>query len=251
MKKLLFYKLNLQLFAENGQSVGDVQTGDEIADAEQTEVNGDSEFNQLINGKFKEQFTKKTQEIIDKRFKQTKELEAYKERFSPLIKTLMEKNGISEGEEDRLLEIINNNNFDGEEKTIASSENKYRENLSRKVSNWLLQGEELKELFPDFDLRNELRDNNLFSKLLLSGVDLKTAYEVVHKNEILSGAMAYTAGKVREQIIQGIQAKGMRPQENGIIASGAVVSSVDVNALTSNDILKILKKVENGASISF
>ncbi len=247
MKKQKSFWLNLQLFADGAQGVDGATTGDEGADAEQNEnVNFDDEFTSLINGKFKEQFAKKTQEIIDKRFKKTKELEAFKERVSPAVASLMEKYGLSEGEEEKLFSAMN---ADGE----SSAENKdnYKELLRKNASSWIMQGEEMKSIFPDFDLRKELRENPIFSRLLLSGVDLKTAYETVHKDEILSGAMAYTAGKVREQLVQGIQAKGMRPQENGVMASSAVATGVDVNALTSKDILKILKQVENGASISF
>ena len=63
--------------------------------------------------------------------------------------------------------------------------------------------------------------------------------------------MAYTADKVRRQVVQGIEARGMRPVENGVSSEGAIVTSVDVNSLTSQDILKILKQVENGANITF
>ncbi len=247
MEKQKTLWLNLQLFAEGGEGADGATTGDDGADAEQMEkVNNDEEFAALINGKFKEQFTKKTQEIIDKRFKKTKELEAFKERVSPTLASLMERYGLNEGEEEKLFSALN-------EENNASAKNKdhYKVLLRKNASSWLMQGEEMKSIFPDFDLRKELRESQIFSRLLLSGIDLKTAYEIVHKDEILSGAMAYTAGKVREQLVQGIQAKGMRPQENGVMASSAVATGVDVNALTSKDILKILKQVENGASISF
>ncbi len=247
MKKLLWYKLNLQLFADGAEGVTEAAAGDEGADAGQNNnVNGDNEFSELINGKFKEQFTKKTQEIIDKRFKQTKQLESYKQRVSPVVEKLLGQYGLGEGEEEKLLAALSSKQSENE---ISEQDKKLV--LKDMAYSWVAQGEELKGVFPDFDLRNELQGNKLFPQLLLAGVDLRTAYEVVHKDEILSGAMAYTAGMVREQLVQGIQAKSIRPQENGIIASGAVVSSVDVNALTQNDILKILKKVENGASISF
>ena len=63
--------------------------------------------------------------------------------------------------------------------------------------------------------------------------------------------MAYTAQKVREQVVKGIEAKGRRPVENGIASESGIVTLTDVNALTSKDILKILKKVENGVSVKF
>ena len=87
--------------------------------------------------------------------------------------------------------------------------------------------------------------------VLLGGVDVKTAYETVHRDRIMSDAMAYTASKVRKQVVDNIQAKGMRPVENGASSQGAVMTAVDVNSLTSQDILKILKQVENGANVKF
>ncbi len=250
MKKEKYLRLNLQLFSENGDSGDAGLSGDNIADAGQNATeNIDNEFAELIKGKFKEQFSKKTQEIIDKRFRKTKELEAFKEKISPAVSSLMEKYGLAEGEEEKLFDAIN-----GEESRNMQETEKpslHREALSRKAASWVMESEEMKASFPDFDLRNEIKEKPVFAQLLLSGVDLKTAYQVAHRDEILSGAMAYTAGKVRQQVVQGIQAKGMRPHENGVMASGAVVTGVDVNSLTSKDILKILKQVENGANISF
>lgn len=253
MKKNLRYTLDLQLFASEGAEGVNGETGAENAAAGQNgavEVTAENEFAELINGKFKEQFTKKTQAIIDKRFKQTKELEDYKQRVSPAVQRLMEKYGFSPGEEDKLssaLEAEQKNAVREEQKRTGFNHRK----LAEKVSGWVKQGEELKENFPDFDIRRELGENKVFGKLLMCGVPVKTAYEAIHKDEILSGAMAYTAGKVREQVVKGIEAKGRRPVENGVSSESAVVTSVDVNSLTSQDILKILKQVENGANVRF
>ena len=63
--------------------------------------------------------------------------------------------------------------------------------------------------------------------------------------------MNYAATKAREQVVKNIETKGRRPLENGISSESAVVTSVDVNSLSSKDILKILKQVENGAHIKF
>ena len=125
------------------------------------------------------------------------------------------------------------------------------ERLRNRISGWLKESGEIKELYPDFDLRNELRSSKLFAQLVLAGAPLKASYEIVHKDEIISGAMAYTADKVREQVVKNIETKGRRPLENGISSESAVMTAVDVNALTAKDIHKILKQVENGASIKF
>ena len=107
MKKLLWYTLNLQLFAGEAADGGVEQTGVEDAVAGQTGAeNCEDEFSELINGKFKEQFTKKTQAIIDKRFKETKELESFKDRVSPFIDKAMSKYGLNPGEEEKLVDYL-------------------------------------------------------------------------------------------------------------------------------------------------
>jgi hypothetical protein len=159
----------------------------------------------------------------------------------------LKKYGVESGNENTLIDFI--------EKPIEQTERVTKaqrvSTLRGRISDWIKQSDEVKNTYPDFDLRNELRGSKLFSQLLLGGAPLKAAYETVHKDEILSGAMAYTADRVREQVVKGIEAKGRRPLENGVSSESAVVTSVDVNSLTSQDILKILKQVENGASISF
>lgn len=254
MKKFIF-TVNLQLFAgEGSDSQGNVTGAENTVDAEQIEnkaVNADDEFSELISGKFKEQFTRKTQAIIDKRFKETKNLESYKNSVSPVVSGLMEKYGLKEGEEARLSEMMNSGAENGNGEHIAENKTSAINTLARNVKNWVGQSEALKGIYPDFDLRKELKANRLFSRLVLNGVSVKDAYETTHKDEILSGAMVYTAKRVREQVVSDIEAKGRRPLENGVSSQSGVVTTVDVNSLTSKDILKILKQVENGASISF
>ena len=74
MKNQVRYTPDLQLFAGEGAEGVNGETGADDAVAGQNgavEMTADDEFSELINGKFKEQFTKKTQAIIDKRYKQT------------------------------------------------------------------------------------------------------------------------------------------------------------------------------------
>lgn len=244
-----YYTPDLQLFSGEAQGGVNGETGDSIADAGQNETkNSVNEFDELINGKYKNEFTKKTQAIIDKRFRQTKELEDYKAKVDPAIEALMKKYGINPGEEDRLSELINSDNSEEKE---ALPNKKDKDGIKNRIKGWISESLDLKEKIPDFDLRRELRENKDFSRFLMSGMSLKTAYEAAHRDEILSDAVSLTAQRVREQVVSGIQAKGMRPVENGVSSDSAIVTSVDVNSLTSQDILKILKQVENGANVRF
>ncbi len=251
MKNLFNYILDLQHFSGEGEVAVSGESGEKSAAAgQENTVYPNEEFSQLISGEFKSLFSEKIQEIIDKRFKQTKELEAYKSKVTPVMEHLMKIYGLSAGDESQLLGRLSSDsaNYTQEaENKELSNENK----LKNKIGSWIKDSEVLKETVPDFDLRKELKENKLFSQLLLSGVPLDAAYETVHRDEFISKAMHYTADAVRQQMVQNIEAKGRRPIENGVSAESAIVTSVDVNSLTSQDILKILKQVENGASIKF
>ena len=183
MEKFIWHTPDLQLFACEGEAtVG--ETGENLAVAGQesaSEADPDTEFDDLINGKFKEQFSKRTQAIIDKRFKQTKELEAFRDKAQPLLGALYEKYGIEEGNVDSLNQALS------DEKNNLQAE-AVQKNLRKKIGSWIKEGEELKRAVPDFDLRTEIRGDKTFGRLLLSGIPLKTAYETVHRDEILSEA---------------------------------------------------------------
>ncbi len=274
------YITDLQLFADGGGEGAEVGAGENNADAGQKGAfdSREKEFSQLINGKFKEQFSKKTQEIIDKRFKHTKELEDYKSKAGKTISSVLEICGLTEGEEDRIPEILEglagNSVTDTEENqqsvqeyvpadepekvepaNTENSEKFSRKDLARRflprAQSLVRQISETAELYPDFNIKRELGASPLFGRLVAGGVDVKTAYETVHRERLLTDAMEYTAKAVKEKIVGDIHAKGLRPLENGVVSQNAVVSAVDVNALTSKDILKILKQVESGKSVSF
>ena len=157
MKRFFWYTLNLQLFADGTAQTDSMETGDNIADAEQTNTeNSSDEFSQLINGKFKDEFTKKTQGIINQRFKQTKELEAYKGKVSPTIDALMKKYGLNQGEEDKLIDCI-----DSENEQTKQPQTSNQNTLKSKIASWLKEGEAMKQKNPDFDLRGEIKNNKL------------------------------------------------------------------------------------------
>lgn len=121
---------------------------------------------------------------------------------------------------------------------------------SRLYESWMESALRAKEIYPDFDLRAELR-NPGFGRMLRSGVDVKTAYEVMHKDEIIPAAMQYAAKAVESKLAAAYASSGLRPRENGVGFSGAVVIGSNVNSLSRRDIADIARRVERGERISF
>ena len=90
------------------------------------------------------------------------------------------------------------------------------------------QGEAMKKVFPNFDLRTELQ-NPAFARMTSPnvGISVEDAYYAVHRNEIQTAAMQVTAQKTAEKISNAIQAGARRPDESGTASQAASVSTFD------------------------
>ena len=88
-----------------------------------------------------------------------------------------------------------------------------------------------------------------FGRLILAGVEPRTAYETVHGRELMEKAMRYAAGRTRRQVA-GSLASGMgRVAENG--GRSIAVTASDPRGLTSEDLADIRRRVLDGEKIRF
>ena len=91
-----------------------------------------------------------------------------------------------------------------------------------------------------------------FLQLLQNGIDVRTAYEVAHHEEIMRGAMQMASAKTAERVTDGIRAKGLRPAENGTnTSSKPVEQKIDISKLTAKDIDELSKRAARGEKITF
>ncbi len=104
-----------------------------------------------------------------------------------------------------------------------------------------------KECYPSFDLEAECRDPG-FLRLVRAGVGVKEAYEAIHHEEIVKGAMQYAADAVWEAARKGT---ARHPAENGVTPTPAADPSLRVESLTAGDIKDILARVRRGEKIRF
>ena len=91
------------------------------------------------------------------------------------------------------------------------------------------QGEELKKIFPSFDLRTELQ-NPAFARMTAPGkgiMSVEDAYRAVHRNEIDAAASQIIAQKTAEKISNAIQSGSRRPDESGASSQAPSVSTFD------------------------
>ena len=231
-----------------------------------------AEFEKLIKGEYKDLFAKRTQEIIDSRFKETKLLESRLTEAEPIFDMLSKKYGVDGSDLKKLASAIEEDDSYYEEEALnrglsveqlksmkklerdnesmrrALEDQQRRENAERVYAGWVKQAEDVKTIYPAFDLQEECR-NDQFVSLLQNNVDVRTAYEVIHRDEILGGAMQYTAEQVSKKIVDGIRSKNARPTENGIAAGGAAVAKPNVKSWSNADRDEVERRVLRGEKI--
>ena len=113
-----------------------------------------------------------------------------------------------------------------------------------------LQAEEerIRQVYPDFDWKRELASPQ-FGRLVTAGVDGQTAYEIVHRQELLKAAMAYAAAQARSQTARAIASGGGRVAENR--GGSRTVTRSDPKSLSSRELADIRRRVQDGEKIRF
>lgn len=233
-----------------------------------------AKFDALIKGEYKDLYDARVQEIVQKRLKGSKDAEARYEALTPMLELLAKKYGVDATDAAALVQAIEDDDsyFEDEalergisveqlkeirkiEKENADlrrqmSEQESRERANQLYSNWLQQAESTRQVYPTFDLEAELQ-NPQFVSLLRSNIDVRTAYEVVHKDEIIAGAMQFTAQATERRVTDSIRSRGQRPVENGNSGQGSAQTKGQVSQLTKADRAEIARRVERGAKIRF
>lgn len=229
-------------------------------------------FRALVDGEYKDQYTEDTQRIIDRRFRETKNLETQLSQQKPILDMLMQRYKIADGDLGKLTQAIENDNAywsqAAEEAGMSVEQYKQFQKLQREnaqllqaqrrsqnqqaaqqqLQKWYQEAEAMKADYPDFDLGRESQDPQFLS-MLRSGVPVKLAYEVMHMDEIKSTVAQTTAQKTEKQVVEGIRAKGARPAENGTSSQSGFVVKDDPAKWTKKDRAEIVRRVQRGEQI--
>lgn len=234
----------------------------------------EAEFEKLIKGQYKAQYDARMQDTIQKRLKGQKETVDKFNALTPTLELLGKKYGVDATDIEALNKAIEEDDsyFEDEAlerglsvKQLKEIRNMERENADLKrqmqeqqtqdnanklYASWMQQAEDAKQVYPTFDLRAEM-NNPKFVDLLRSNIDVRTAYEVLHKDEIIPAAMQFTAKTVESKIAKKIAANGARPVENGMSSGSAAVVKSDVSQLSKADRQEIIRRVQRGEKIRF
>lgn len=236
-----------------------------------------AEFEKLIKGQYKQQYDARVQDTMRQRLKgkdgQIADLTSRQKAVEPILELLGRRYGVDTGDiaalsraieaddsyfesaaEEHGMSVDQYRQFrklerENEDLRRAAQDRKDREQADRLYAQWNAQAQEAKGMYPGLDLKAELQ-NPKFLDLLRSNIDVKTAYEVIHKDEIIPAAMHIAAKNVESKLAKKI-ASGGRPVENGVGSGSAAVVKSDVSKLSRNDIDEVMRRVARGERVTF
>ena len=271
--------------AGGGESAGAIAEGVDQSMTQQETVseydNSQPEkasFSDLLkDADYRKEYDNRVQAAIQQRFKNQADLQGQLDQYAPLMDMLGSKYGVDGKDVKAVIEAVQNDDSYYEEealeKGLTVEQLKYIKNMEREnaqfkavqeeaqrrqaseqiLNKWMTESEELKAIYPNFDLRAETENpatGENFIRMLQNGVPVKTAYQVIHMDEIMGGAMAYTAQQTAQKVTANIQARGMRPAENGKAATARVVAT-DPARMTKAERDELSRRAQRGERITF
>lgn len=216
----------------------------------------------------------RVQNIVQKRIAKYKDTEARYNEISPVLEMLGRKYGVKGDDLASLRKAIEEDDSYYEEEAMELGisvkqlkevkkvqrenaelqkqlqEQATKERVAQDYAKWMDQARQAQAIYPNLDIRTEI-NNQQFADLLKAGIDVRTAYEVVHKDELIPQAMQIAADKAKSNLTSKIMANGQRPVENGAGGKATAVTKSDVTALTKADRDEIARRVARGERITF
>lgn len=262
--------------ADNSESA----QGGETADEKRRDKTAD--FNRMINGEYRSEYQAALESVLSKRLKSSNKKLAKSEEFRAQLAPLLERLAIKYSIEDSsdigaiIAAAEQDNSYyeeyakgrgvdiegakqlieakritDENERRIAEEQREAE--FAGMFEGWLRQADEVKQKYPAFDFEYESLNDETgeeFRRLLNSGIDVESAYTVIHKNEIMGGAMQYAYQRAKQDMADARTNRLNRPNENGVSSNHSSAIIDDMAKLTPVQRQKIKAAVSRGERVS-
>jgi hypothetical protein len=231
-----------------------------------------AEFEAMIKGDYKEAYQQNVQNIVQHRLKGAKENEDRLTAMNPLMDLLAARYGVKaddiqgltkalESDDAWLEQAAADKNMDAQQyrqMLKLQSENARLKNnadaqfrqqqMNQQYEKWEQQAEEARKRYPNLDLNVESQ-NPQFRQMLMAGVDVGSAYLVLHQDDILTGVMQQATSTAKQQVANSIAAGKNRPAENGTSGQSGVVIKSDPSKWTRADREEVRRRAARGERI--
>ena len=231
-----------------------------------------AEFDELIKGKYKEQYSQRVQETIQNRFKNNQDFQKKAEGYEEATAILFQRYGLKPGDVEGLKNAINHDEgmfsaaAEEEGLTVAKYMEMQRQQAEaeraksmlaqmqneqakqERYAQWEADEAELQQQFPSFSLAQEMQNAD-FAQRLDSGYSVRDAFLTAHMGEILSGSFDMARQQAQSQMVSAINARQARPAENALHQAPTTQRKVDPSKWTDKDFDEVEKRVMRGEKI--
>lgn len=221
------------------------------------------------------EYNKQMQAVVQSRLRTAKTAEDNLAKLTPAIELLARRYGLDPAkmDYDALAKAINDDDSYYEEKALemgvpvetakkidrqeratarekAANERTLQEQkIQQHIMKLEREGEAMKKIFPNFDLRKELQ-NPAFVRMTSPnvGISVEDAYYVIHRNEIQTASMQVAAQKTAQKISNSIQAGNRRPDESGTSSQAPSVTTFDYRNASREQREALKKRIRDAAA---
>ena len=262
--------------ANNSKDLSKVVYGKQPTVAEDTSSNtrddAQSRYNEYRNGEGKDFINKEIENAVKRRFKDHSELKKSNDKMQSVMNAVAMKYGIDPTDTDGILKAVAEDESyyetaadeagmsveqykkmkqleaeNAQLQAIRQEEDRRRE-FDAKYAEWCMQADFAKNEYPNLDLNTEMQNKDFFG-LLTRGIDVKTAYQVIHHDEIIQSAISTATQAVQQQTVNNIRSKGLRPDESAGSSQAGFTFKADPHKWTKADREEIAKRVARGEKI--
>lgn len=267
--------------ANNSKDLSKVVYGKQPTVAEntssETQDDAQSRYNEYRNGEGKDFINKEIENAVKRRFKDHSELKKSNGKMQSVMNAVAIKYGIDPTDTDGILKAVAEDEsyyetaadeagmsveqykkmkqLEAENAQLQAirQEEDRRKEFDAKYAEWSMQADFARNEYPNLDLNTEMQNKDFFG-LLTRGIDVKTAYQVIHQDEIvqraISTATQRTAQAVQQQTVNNIRSKGLRPDESAGSSQAGFTFKADPHKWTKADREEIAKRVARGEKIT-
>ncbi|MCQ2316340.1 MAG: hypothetical protein MJZ85_06615 [Bacteroidales bacterium] len=221
------------------------------------------------------EYNARMQETVQARLRQSKGAEERMKALTPAIEVLARHYGMDADQldagalakaitdddsyyEDKALEMgvsvetakrIDQSDREAKRQRQAAEQSAQAQKIQAHLDKLQSQAAELKKIFPNFSLTEELK-NPAFVRLTApnSVLSLEDAYYAVHRKEIQQASMQAAAQRTATQISNSIQSGRSRPVENGTSGTAPSVTSFDYSKASKEQRDDLKRRIREAAA---
>ncbi len=207
-----------------------------------------SRYQAAKKGEFKELIGQDIENAVKSRFKNQADAKEQLNAMQPMFDALMKKTGAESIEELQQMSLSDDSLYEEEAeergmtveqlrgmKELEAENARLRQaeesaRYRQHINGLMQQGEELKQVFPDFDFFKEM-ENEQFRMMTgpQMNMTVEQAYYALHGKELIPQLLAYGMQRAQNQMGQTIQAQRSRPAEGAMIGKNQAAAEPKLN----------------------